>query len=145
MSNMLYELREMLMHELKDASEYNSKMTKERLEIIDMITHSLKNIDKLIMSDKYVYQNEGNSYGTIRYSYANDGYSNNGYGNSYGHPGNSYGYNGNSYGHWNDPDMRYSRDDGKSNMIHCLEDMMSRAQTDKEREAIKMCLDKMKS
>lgn len=134
MGNMLYELRETLMHELKDAGEYNGKMTKERLEIIDILTHSLKNIDKLIMSDKFVYQQgEGNSYGSIRYTYDNRpaGYYNNGYDNS--------------YGHWSMPEQRYpySRDDAKTSMTKRLEDMMREAQTDKDREAIKMCLDKI--
>lgn len=142
MGNMLYELRETLMHELKDAGECNGKMTKERLEIIDILTHSLKNIDKLIMSDKYVYQQgEGNSYGSIRYTYDNRPA---GYGNSYGYGCYNNGYD-NSYGHWNMPEQRYpySRDDAKTSITKRLEDMMREAQTDKDREAIKMCLDKI--
>lgn len=139
MSNILYDVRDMLMRELNDTFSYNGKMTAEKLDIIDKITHSLKSIDTICAMESSNYGNSGNiyrmpphNYGGYDYSYGNNGYSN--------------GYNGgNSYGYHPMPSVHYSRDDAKTNMLRRLEDMMKEAQTDKEREAIKMCMDKIGS
>lgn len=56
-----------------------------------------------------------------------------GYSNGYDR-GNSY-----RYGY----DRRYSRDDGRANMMDRLNDMLRDASTDKEREAIRRCIDQM--
>ena len=48
---------------------------------------------------------------------------------------------GNSYRYG--MDRRYSRDDGRSEMMDRLNDMLRTANTDKEREAIRRCIDQM--
>lgn len=140
MSNVFHELREMLMHELKTTTE-NGPLTKEKLETIDKLTHSIKSIDTICaMEDKGYSRDDGNSYRNYRsYNSYADGRSmvymppippmpN----NSYGYDG-SYAQNGNSY------------HDNKGEMMYRLEEMLKMANTDKEREAIRMCMNKMSS
>ena len=143
MSNVFHELREMLMHELKTTTE-NGPLTKEKLETIDKLTHSIKSIDTICaMEDKGYSRDDGNSYRNYRsYNSYADGRSmvymppmppippipN----NSYSYDG-SYAQNGNSY------------HDNKGEMMYRLEEMLKMANTDKEREAIRMCMNKMSS
>jgi len=144
MSNILYELREMLMHELKNTTDGGSTLTTEKLEIIDKLTHAVKSIDTICaMEESKFSRNNGNSYGN---SY-NNSYGYNSYENSYMH-GPSYGNNMNmsrdmSGGYM--PVVHYSRDDGHSDMMHRLDEMLRNAKTEKEREAIRMCMDKLNS
>jgi len=135
MSNILYDVRDMLMRELNDTFSYNGKMTAEKLDIIDKITHSIKSIDTVCAMESSGYGNSGNSYGNHMMPYYNS--YNNGYSN-----GNGY---GNSYTNYSIPNVHYSREDAKTNMLRRLDEMMKEAQTDKEREAIRMCIDKIGS
>lgn len=139
MGNVFHELREMLMHELKTITE-GSPLTKEKLETIDKLTHSIKSIDTICaMEDKGYSRDDGNSYRNNR-SY-----------NSYADgrsmvymppmppmPNNSYGYN--SYAQ-----NGQSQNDNRGEMMYRLEEMLKMANTDKEREAIRMCMNKMSS
>ena len=114
MSNVFHELREMLMHELKTTTE-NGPLTKEKLETIDKLTHSIKSIDTICaMEDKGYSRDDGNNYRNYR---------------SY----NSYAQNG------------QSQNDNRGEMMYRLEEMLKMANTDKEREAIRMCMNKMSS
>lgn len=79
----LYELKEKLCRELKKYS--NEEVTTNSLEVVDKLSHAIKNIDKII--EKYE-EEEGGSYGY------------NSYDNSYrgGGRGNRGSYNYGSYG-----------------------------------------------
>lgn len=65
----LYELKEKLCRELKKYS--GEEVTTNSLEIVDKLSHSIKNLDKII--EKYE-EDEGNSYGYNSYegSYRNN-------------------------------------------------------------------------
>lgn len=132
MGNMLYELRDTMMHELKDTMEHGQK-DMQTLDTIDKLTHIIKSVDTICaMEDAGYSRDEGYSHSRYgrgnRYSY-NDGYGS--------------GYSNNSYRY--EPEIHYSHDDGRMSMMHRLEEMMRDAKTDKEREAIKMCMDKLNS
>ena len=67
--NELYELKEKLCKELKKYS--GEEVTTNSLEVIDKLSHAIKNIDKII--EKYE-EDEGGSYGYNSYesSYRNN-------------------------------------------------------------------------
>lgn len=135
----LYELKDMLCEELEKISE-KGELTAGSLDAIDKLAHSIKNIDKIIMSEEE-YSNNGGW--EARGMYSNTNY---GGGSSY-RGGNSYGM-GNSYARKRDSMGRYarrgySRADGKSDMIEELEVMMNQVSSEKEREAIRRCIDSM--
>ena len=79
----LYELKEKLCRELKKYS--SEEVTTNSLEIVDKLSHSIKNLDKII--EKYEEEENGGSYGYNSYepSYrGNSNRSNRGSYNSYG-------------------------------------------------------------
>ena len=120
MGKSIYDLREMLCEELENMTEQKS-LSGDRLKVIDMLTHSIKSIDTIIAME-------------------NSGYSNNySYGNSY--------MRGNSYtdGSYRNHDSRgrYSRDDEQAHLKHRLEEMLQDVHSDREREAIKRCMEQM--
>ena len=137
MSNVLHELREMLMHELKTTTE-GGPLTKEKLETIDKLTHSIKSIDTICAMEESGYSRDDG------YSYRhNRGYNSYADGRSMGYippmspmPNVSYGYN--SY-------AQNGQHDNRGEMMYRLEEMLKMAQTDKERDAIRMCMNKMNS
>lgn len=134
MSNVLHELREMLMRELKTTTE-GSPLTKEKLDMIDKLTHSVKSIDTICaMEDSGYSRDDGYSY---RY---NRGYNSYADGRSMGYippmPNMGYGYN--SY-------AQNGQHDNRSEMMYRLDEMLKMAQTEKEREAIRACMNKMNS
>ena len=144
MMKALEKLRETLCEELDKVAK-KSEMSAGDLEVTHKLTDTIKNIDKIMMLE------------------SDDGYSRDGYG-----PGNSYrgGYSdGNSYanrgkhyvrGHYSRADGRvmrtdrysrdgYSRDDGREAMMGRLNEMMQSAGTDREREAIRRCMDEIEN
>ena len=131
MSNKIYELREKLMRELEMLSDEKA-LTPEKLNHIDTLAHAIKCIDTVCAMEERGYSRDD------RY-----------YGNSY-RPNRSYNsyadgrmptldrmYYDNSYG--------YSQHDPHSDMMYRLEDMLKMAQTEKEREAIRACMNKLNS
>lgn len=128
MGKSIYDLREMLCEELENMTEQKS-LSGDKLKVIDMLTHSIKSIDTIIAMENSGYSNN--------YSY--------GRGNSYT-DGNSY-MRGNSYmdGSYRNRDNRgrYSRDDEQTHLKHRLEDMLQEVHSDREREAIKRCMEQM--
>ena len=155
--NELYEIKEMLMKELE---EYGQKeMSAGSLEIIDKLTHAIKNLCKIIEASEEEYSMDGGSY---------DGYMDGG--NSYRRGGSSragggigqsrargrgsnarrdsrgrYSSNGNSmYGGGNSRyggGSRYaggsSYDDGMEDMIESIKDMMGELPQEVQRDAQK--------
>lgn len=126
----LHELKEKLWSELDELAEKRD-MGAGDLEVVHKITDTIKNIDKICMLEE-----EGG------YSEAVDGMDY-GRGSSYANRGKHYvrGHysrdgNRNGYSMRRDSRGRYSRDDGRSEMMEHLEMAMDSA-TDQDRETIK--------
>ena len=113
----LYELREKLCKELKKYS--SEEVTTSSLEVIDKLSHSIKNIDKII--DKYD-EEEGGSYGYNYEPHYRGGRS--GRGSSYGR--------GRGRNAKRDSMGRYASD-GYSHMVDQLREMMMDSPTDEIR------------
>lgn len=109
------ELKKKVCKELEEIKS-TGKMGMAEIEIIDKLTHTIKNLDKIIEDEEGGYSQAGYSQG--RYSRrANDG--------SYG--GESYaGRRGSHYvrGHYSMGDGRYSYADGMDAIIDQMEDMI---------------------
>jgi hypothetical protein len=106
------ELEKMLCNELEEVID-KGELTAGSLDIVDKLTHSLKNVYKIKMGYDGEYSN---SYARGNYSrdgYSRDGYSRDGYSkrDSYDNS-----YDSDSYGmHW--VRGHYSRDDGKQMIV----------------------------
>lgn len=145
MMKALEKLRDTLCEELDKVAKKND-MSAGDLEVTHKLTDTIKNIDKIMMLEG----DEG---------YSQDGgYSqNNSYRGSYS-DGNSYANRGKHYvrGHYSRADGRgmrtdrysrdgYSRDDGRDAMMSKLQDMMQNAVSDRERDAIRRCMDEIQN
>ena len=132
----LYELKEKLMKEL---NEYGTQeLTAGSLEVVDKLSHAIKNICKIIeayeMEDEEYSMRDGRGGGTS-YRYARDG----------GGRGNRYvrSYEGGSYARGRTGNVRrdsmgrYSRNDGIEELVNSVRDMMQELpqnlQTDAQR------------
>lgn len=137
MNEMKYErLEEMLCKELEKIVD-KGELSAGSLDIIDKLTHALKNTYKIHMGESGGYSQD----------YAMDSY-NSGYGN-----GNSYGRysrDNNSYSRDSSYANRrgthyvrghYSRDDAKSKMIEHLEQAMDMADGDEARNTIRRAIE----
>lgn len=127
----LYELKEKLMDELK---EYGSKdeMSAGTLEVVDKLTHTVKNLCKIIEDYEYSEAYEGGSYARGgRGSYARGG---RGGGRGYSREGMSYARR--------DSMGRYSRDGG---MVEELRELMNDAPDEKTRMEFERFIRKMES
>jgi len=132
----LEELRDTLCAELDEIAR-KGKIDTGSLEAVHKLTDTIKNIDKIIMLG-------GDGYSQ------SDGRDMRGYGD-----GNSYANRGQHYvrGHYShDGEMserrrdnrgRYSHDSSKGHMISELREMMNDATTDRERSAIRRCIEQM--
>lgn len=108
----LEKIRDMLMEEL-DRCSRREELTNSSLETIDKLTHAVKSIDTIMAMEEAGYSNDGYSYargrrGNVRRD-SMGRYSSRGY-NSYG---------GNSYY----PEMGYSREDAKHDLVEHLRDL----------------------
>ena len=115
----LEELREVLCRELEEIAE-RGELSAGTLETVDKLTHTLKNLDKIMMGGSY--SNAGDWYG-MGYGYRDD-------------------YrNGNSYrGRKRDSMGRYSRADAREDMAEKLRHMMDDAPDSRTREALEKAL-----
>lgn len=138
----LEDLREMLCDELDEIAK-KQEMSAGDLETVHKLTDTIKNIDKICIMDE-----DGG------YSQAGDwemqGRGNYDRGSSYANRGKHYvrGHysrdGGRMYNRDGDYSRRgYSRDDAKDHMMRQLESMMDDAGNDKEREAIRRCIDQL--
>ena len=125
------ELREMLCKELDEIAR-KPEMSAGDLEAVHKLTDTIKNIDKITMLE-------------------DDGYSERGYSRDRSYSrGNSYANRGQHYvrGHYSRDGgssrgySRYSRDGG--GLEAEMERMMDEASTDREREAIRRCVEMMR-
>lgn len=128
----LYELKEKLCKELK---KYNEKeLTKDSLDLVDKLSHAIKNLDKII--EKYD-EEENASYGYYNYGNRNGR-------NSYG--GSSYG-RGRGRNARRDSMGRYSNDSGYSrgDTVEQLREMMMEAPTEEIRRDYERIITRMES
>ncbi len=145
MENM-HKLKELLCRELDEFARRDSIESYD-LDTIHKLTDTIKNLDKIEMLEDggYSQARGGGNRGGMR-NYAREGG-----GNSYA-DGNSYGYE-DSFGDNDGYSMarrrrdergRYSRDDGRDNMVNQLESMMGRVSSDRDREELRRMIDQMK-
>lgn len=137
----LYDLKEKLFVELDEISN-KPEMGAGDLELAHKLTDTIKNIDKICALEENggysgTYSrdgdwmtrgsyNRGSSYANrgkhyVRGHYSRDGYSNRGYSRESG----------------------YSRHDAKEQMMAQLEDMMGSVSNEREREAIRRCMEQL--
>ena len=138
MENM-HKLKDTLCRELDEFARRDSIESYD-LDTIHKLTDTIKNLDKIEMLEDGGYsQARGGNRGGMR-TYARDG------------EGGGYGYE-DSFGDNDGYSMarrrrdergRYSRDDGRDDMVNRLEEMMSRAGSDRDREEIRRMIERMK-
>ena len=131
----LHKIKDALCRELEEAGrkiEKNDTLSAGDLEYLYKLTDTVKNIDKIEMLEESGYSRDGDwdtngtytggaSYARRRDSrgrYARDNYSRDSY-------------------------PRYSRDDAKSHMIEQLEELMGNASSEREREALRRCMEQI--
>lgn len=128
----LHELKEKLHEELEEMAEKSDDMTFVDLEQLHKLTDTIKNIDKIMMLE----EEGGYSERIDRDMMYGRGSSNNRGGD--GMDG------GTSYRRKRDSRGRYSRDDGRDHLVNQLEDMMEGAGSDRDREAIRRCMEQLR-
>lgn len=139
MENM-HKLKELLCRELDEFARRDNIESYD-LDTIHKLTDSIKNLDKIEMLEDSGYSQArgGGNRGGMR-TYARDG------------EGGGYGYE-DSFGDNDGYSMarrrrdergRYSRDDGRDDMVNRLEEMMNRAGSDRDREEIRRMIERMK-
>lgn len=132
----MHELKEKLCEELEEIAR-KGELGAGDLEIVHKLTDTIKNIDKIEMLEE------------------DDGYSRDGdwemEGRGSYNRGSSYrGRKRDSMGRYSRtgrmcPDRVYSRDSAKDRMMDHLEDMMQEAGSEKEREAIRRCMNQLEN
>lgn len=132
----LHELKDNLMKELEVLS-MNGQISVSSLEKIHTLTDSIKNIDKIIMLEEYGESDEYSN--RPYYSYGDRSYD----GGSY--EGRSYARNRDRRGRYSSERGRYSRDEAKEDMIEQIQEMMSDATSEKERQALQRCLSSLQN
>lgn len=122
----LEDLRETLCRELNEIAE-KGELSAGDLETVDKLTHTLKNLDKIMMGDGYSNAGDWQAMGT----YGRDGY--------------HMDYrDGTSYrGRKRDSMGRYSRADAREDMADKLRRMMDDAPDSRTREALEKALRSM--
>ncbi len=150
-TKMMYDLKDKMFDELKEFAK-KERLSAGDYELLRNVTSAIKNIGKIcIMEEDGGYSqagqweadmrgsyDSGNSYRRrhyVRGHYSRDGgMSNDGGGNSY--RGGGYSRDG-GY-------SRHSRDERKEEMMQTLEEMMHESEDDRERDAIRRCLEQVK-
>lgn len=126
------DLKEMLCDELDEIAE-KGKVNAGDLDAIDKLTHSIKSIETIMAMGEYSndYMSAGRSYANrdsdgrySRNSYARNGGNSRGYSRRGGYSRNGYSY-------------------GRDEMVEELRELMEDAETEKEREAIRRCIEQM--
>lgn len=146
----LHELKEKLHEELEEMAEKSDDMTFVDLEQLHKLTDTIKNIDKIMMLeeeggyseriDRDMIYGRGGSYNRG----GNRGNMGGGYSRDDGYSGGDGMDGGTSYRRKRDNRGRYSRDDGRDHLVNQLEDMMEGAGSDRDREAIRRCMEQLR-
>ena len=132
----MHELKDKLCEELEEIAR-KGELGAGDLEIVHKLTDTIKNIDKIeMLEEDDGYSRDGDWEMEGRGSYNR--------GSSYrGRKRDSmgrYSRTGRMY-----PDRVYSRDSAKDRMMDHLEDMMQEARSEKEREAIRRCMNQLEN
>lgn len=152
MGKQLYELREMLMDELKSITS-KGELTAGSLETVDKLTHSIKSIDTICaMEEAGEYSYDGMSYarGRGRNRDSRGRYSSEG-GGSYGQGGGSYRQGGNQSNRGGYSSRQYMRNGGgysgddKKELIEELRDLMNEASDSRSKMAIQSAIEEMEN
>lgn len=131
------DLRDMLCEELDEIAR-KQEMSAGDLETVHKLTDTIKNIDKIsIMEEDGEYSQAGD--------WEVEGRGNYGRGNSYANRGRHY-----VRGHYSRDGGRgvmrgYSRDGARDRMMEQLESMMGDASNEKERQAIRRCIEQLEN
>jgi hypothetical protein len=136
----MHKLKDTLCRELDEFARRDSIESYD-LDTIHKLTDTIKNLDKIEMLEDggYSQARGGGNRGGMR-TYARDG------------EGGGYGYE-DSFGDNDGYSMarrrrdergRYSRDDGRDDMVNRLEEMMSHVSSDRDREEIRRMIERMK-
>jgi hypothetical protein len=146
----MHNIKKMLMDELYEYEEKLKKMPGGKISASDLdtvhkLTDTIKNIDKIEMLEDDGYSEGGEWMGEGRMYGTYDG------GDSYDRRRARRDARG-RYSRASHPDdgrmhetVGYSRGGAKEHMIRKLESMMDEAETEKEREAIRHCLEKIEN
>ncbi len=143
----LYELKEKLCEELEKYGGQN--ITAGTLEVVDKLTHSIKNLDKIIEAkEEDEYSMNGGSYAYARGGNQGGGGSNRSYrGGSYAREGGSYAYaRGRGRNARRDRMGRYSSEDGYSmdgEMVSELYELMEEAPDEKTKKEFQKFIQKI--
>jgi len=131
MSNKIYELREKLMRELETFSD-EKPLSPEKLDHIDKLSHAIKCIDTVCAMEERGYSRD-DSYNSYRRNRSYNSYADR-------YPiGSSRMYYDVNYGDG------HSTHDEHRELIQRLDDMLKMATNEKEREAIRACMNKINS
>jgi hypothetical protein len=136
----MHKLKDTLCRELDEFARRDSIESYD-LDTIHKLTDTIKNLDKIEMLEDggYSQARGGGNRGGMR-TYARDG------------EGGGYGYE-DSFGDNDGYSMarrrrdergRYSRDDGRDDMVNRLEEMMNHVSSDRDREEIRRMIERMK-
>jgi hypothetical protein len=136
----MHKLKDTLCRELDEFARRDSIESYD-LDTIHKLTDTIKNLDKIEMLEDggYSQARGGGNRGGMR-TYARDG------------EGGGYGYEdsfGDNDGYSiarrrRDERGRYSRDDGRDDMVNRLEEMMNHVSSDRDREEIRRMIERMK-
>ena len=126
----LYDLKEMLCKELKEYGE-KGEMTAGTLDVVDKLTHTIKNLDKIIE----VYEDEGYS---NHYPYYMGGSYDDGMNRNGSYRGRSYAGRRNAR---RDSMGRYSRE----GLADKMRDLMDEAPDERTRQEIQRMIDKFEN
>jgi hypothetical protein len=133
-----HKLKSLLERELDEFARRDSIESYD-LDTIHKLTSAINNLDEMLEDGGYSQARGGGNRGGMR-TYVRDG------------EGGGYGYE-DSFGDNDGYSMarrrrdergRYSRDDGRDDMVNRLEEMMSRAGSDRDREEIRRMIERMK-
>ena len=133
-----HKLKSLLERELDEFARRDSIESYD-LDTIHKLTSAINNLDEMLEDGGYSQARGGGNRGGMR-TYARDG------------EGGGYGYE-DSFGDNDGYSMarrrrdergRYSRDDGRDDMVNRLEEMMGRAGSDRDREDIRRMIERMK-
>lgn len=122
--------KEMLCHEIEKIVG-NGDLTRERLELLHKLTDTLKNFYKIEMAEEYSedgYSKERSHDKDRRYTYDDEDEYDRGHSGRRRHLVRSH----------------YSYDDGREDMMDKLDELMREAPTEKDREAIRKCMNIMR-
>lgn len=127
----LYDLKDKLQDELDEIAR-KPEMGAGDLELVHKLTDTIKNIDKICaLEEDGGYSRGGDWEADMRGTY--------GRGSSYR------GQRRDSRGRYSREGRMYSRDGAKDRMMDHLEDMLQEAGSEKEREAIRRCMNQLEN